>query len=110
MDDGLSVTLPSRTDPAGRDRAVRVTRFVAWVTGLVAAGLSALLSVVSAHAFKGHDGKAHRVAHRVVARVRVPGPQFVPGITGAPAPLQPPQQPPAVAPSEQPAPETSGGS
>jgi hypothetical protein len=103
------------TDPAARDRSVRTVRLVAWVTGLGAAGLTAALSVVAAHAFKGHDGQAKaaslvRIA-RPAARLKVPPPQNVPAISGAPAPLQPPAQPPAAAPpAEQDPAQTSGGS
>jgi hypothetical protein len=90
-----------------------VVRVVAWTTGLGAAGLTATLSIVAAHAFKGHDGTAKASATRparAVARVRVPAPQKVPAIPAAPAPLQPPPQPPAAAPPAEPAPQTSGGS
>jgi hypothetical protein len=103
------------TDPAARDRSVRNVRIVAWATGLGAAGLTAALSVVAAHAFKGHDGKAKAASPvhsaRPVARLKVPPPQHVPAIADAPAPLQPPAQPPAAAPPpEQVSPQTSGGS
>jgi hypothetical protein len=102
-------------DPAGRDRAVRAVRLVSWVTGLGVAGLTAGLAVAAAHAFKGHDGTARvtrpALSTRHRAHLRVPGPQDVPAIAGAPAPLQPPPQPPAaVAPTEQVPQETSGGS
>jgi hypothetical protein len=101
--------------PAGRDRAVRRVRVAAWSTGVAAAGLSAGLSVVAAHAFKGHDGRAKTTAalssRRAAARVNVPRAQHVPAIAGAPAPLEPPASPPAAAPPQpQPQPETSGGS
>lgn len=103
------------TDSAARDRSLRAVRLVAWVTGLGAAGLSAVLSVVAAHAFKGHDGKATAAgpvrSSRPLARLTVPAPQDVPAISGAPAPLQPPGQPPAAAaPTEQVPVQTSGGS
>jgi hypothetical protein len=103
------------TDPAARDRSVSAVRLVAWVTGLGAAGLTAALSVVAAHAFKGHDGKAKAarlaLSARPVARLNVPPPQDVPAISGAPAPLQPPAQPPVAAPPPEQAPaQTSGGS
>lgn len=103
------------TDPAARDRSVRTVRLVAWVTGLGAAALTAALSVVAAHAFKGHDGKAKAASPvrsaRPVARLKVPSPQDVPAISGGAAPLQPPAQPPAAAPPpEQIPPQTSGGS
>jgi hypothetical protein len=102
-------------DPAARDRSVRTVRVVAWVTGVGAAAVTAGLSVVAAHAFKGHSGEA-RAASPVrdagpVTRLKVPPPQDVPGISGAPAPLQPPAQPPAAAPPTEQVPEqTSGGS
>jgi hypothetical protein len=91
--------------PAGRDRIVRRVRILALSVAAAAAGLSAGLSVVAAHAFKGHDGTVRTTA----ARVRVPPAQHVPAIAGAPAPLQPPAAAPTVAPP-QPQPETSGGS
>ena len=90
--------------PAGRDRNVRRVRILAWSVAAAAAGLSAGLSVVAAHTFKGHDGTV-----RTVARVSVPPAQYVPAIAGAPAPLQPPAAAPTAAPP-QPEPETSGGS
>jgi hypothetical protein len=102
---------------ASRDRALRRLRVAAWGVGLGAAALTGGLSVVAAHAFKGHDGKARVTAAvarsaRTGARVSVPAPQRVPAIAGQPAPLQPPPQPPAAAvPQEQaPAPAVSGGS
>lgn len=103
------------TDPAARDRSVRTVRVVAWVSGIGAAGLTALFSGVAAHAFKGHDGKAKAASparsSRPLARVSVPPPQDVPAISGAPAPLQPPAQPPAAAPPTEQAPaQASGGS
>lgn len=104
------------TDPSGRDRSVRAVRLVGWAAGLGAAGLTAVLSVVSAHAFKGHDGKTDAAepvrGSRPVAALTVPPPQDVPAISGAPAPLQPPAQPPtAVAPPAEQVPvPTSGGS
>jgi hypothetical protein len=112
--------MPS-ADPVTRDRSVRTVRIVAWASGLGAAGLTAALSVVAAHAFKGHDGKAKSASPvrsaRPLARVTVPPPQDVPAISGAPAPLQPPAQPPAAAPppteqppAQSPPAETSGGS
>jgi hypothetical protein len=106
---------------ASRDRALRRVRLAAWGVGVGAAALTGGLSVVAAHAFKGHTGKARAtpaVARRAhaAARVRVPPPERVPAIAGDPAPLQPPAQapaqPPAAAvPQEQaPAPPVSGGS
>src|SRR4051812_23519416 len=106
-------------DPQARDRFVRRTRHVGRLVGIAAAGATALLSVVAAHAFKGHDGrKARAVAARVhpraaTARPTVPPPDNVPSIFGAAAPIQAPSAPPAAAapaPVPQPAPETSGGS
>jgi hypothetical protein len=102
---------------ASRDRALRRVRLAAWGIGVGAAALTGGLSVVAAHAFKGHNGKARVTAAvarsaRTAARVSVPPPQRVPAIAGQPAPLQPPAQPPAAAvPQEQaPAPPVSGGS
>jgi hypothetical protein len=89
---------------------------VAWGVGVGAAGLTAALSVVAAHAFKGHTGKVKVAAaisrrHRGAAGVSVPAPQDVPAISGAPAPLEPPGEPPAAAQEQQgPAPAVSGGS
>ena len=115
------------TNPRARDRALRMVRGAAWSVGVGAAGLTALFSVVAAHAFKGHSGKTKAVAAvrpaRQLQRVSVPPPQHVPAISGAPA-LAPPAQPPAAAPSQQsapapqpapvpqpaPAPQVSGGS
>ncbi|HTN22818.1 MAG TPA: hypothetical protein VL120_02455 [Solirubrobacteraceae bacterium] len=103
----------AQLDPAGRDRAVTAARIVAWASAIAAAGAAAGFSVAAAHAFKGHDGTATvvRAPRRPAAeRVRVPPPQDVPAISGAPAPLLPPPAPPAAALPE-PAPvETSGGS
>jgi hypothetical protein len=103
--------------PASRDRALRRVRLAAWGVGVGAAALTGGLSVVAAHAFKGHDGKvraATAVARRAraAARVTVPPPQRIPAIAGQPAPLQPPPQPPAAAVPQQqaPAPPVSGGS
>jgi hypothetical protein len=113
----------SAPSPAGRDRAVRRVRVLAWSVAAATAGLSAGVSVVAAHAFKGHDGRARttettaavpspRAAAR--ARVHVPRAQHVPAIAGAPAPLQPPAAAPTAAPpvpqQQQQQPETSGGS
>jgi hypothetical protein len=105
---------PASPNPAGRDRAVRRVRVLAWGVAAATAGLSAGLSVVAAHAFKGHDGRVKTTAALPSARaVRVPRAQHVPAIDGAPAPLQPPAAAPtAVPPQPQPdvQPETSGGS
>ena len=115
-------------DPNGRDRAIRRVRSAARLVALAAAGATATLSVVAAHAFKGHDGrKASTTAKPVRTRtvpaapkaIEVPPPQQVPAISGAPAPLAapstppasaPPPPPPEPAPAPAPAPETSGGS
>jgi hypothetical protein len=104
---------PSSPSPAGRDRAVRRVRVLAWSVAAATAGLSAGLSVVAAHAFKGHDGRVRAAvaSPRAAARVRVPRAQHVPAIAGAPAPLRPPAAAPTEAPPQpQPQPETSGGS
>jgi hypothetical protein len=103
-------------DGASRDRSIRTVRVVSWAAAIGAAGLAAALSVVSAHAFKGHDGRAHARAPiaraRPFHRVRVQGPEHVPAIAGAPAPLLPPQAAPvAVPPPVEQAPvQTSGAS
>lgn len=112
-------------DPRARDTFVRRARHAGRLIGVVAAGASAALSVVAAHAFKGHDGRhARTVTAAARARTRpaprntsVPPPEHVPAISGAPAPLETPAAPPAAAdpaasaPVEAaPPPETSGGS
>jgi hypothetical protein len=101
-----------RFDAQARDRLLGRARLAGWAVGAAAAGATALLSVVAAHAFQGHRGTASHAATPSAASassVRVPPPQDVPAIDGAPPPLQPPPSPPeAVAP--QPAPVTSGGS
>jgi hypothetical protein len=113
--------LPPRTTPDARDRALRRVRRTAWGVAAGAAGLTVGLSAVAAHAFKGHQRAASVRAAPPAAPppplaplpVHVPGPQAVPSIAGAPAPLQPPAQPPAPAPAPAapaPAPQVSGGS
>jgi len=93
---------------------VRRVRALAWTVAAATAALSAWLSVVAAHAFKGHDGQVSTTAARSGARaVDVPRAQHVPAIDGAPAPLEPPAAAPtAVPPQPVPdvQPETSGGS
>jgi hypothetical protein len=117
---------PPTTTPDARDRALRRVRFTAWGVAAGAAGLTVGLSAVAAHAFKGHQRSASppapspaapraQRATRPAHRVHVPGPQAVPSIAGAPAPLQPPAQPPSAAPAPAPAdpapaPQVSGGS
>ena len=96
------MTTGAAADPAARDRWLRGTRAIAWMTGLVAAGLTAAFSIAAAHAFKGHDGRAHATrvsatAGRSHSHLTVPPPQHVPAISGAPTPLQAPSQPPAAA-------------
>ena len=59
---------PASPSPAGRDRAVRRVRALAWTVAAATAALSAGLSVVAAHAFKGHDGQVGTTAARVGAR------------------------------------------
>ncbi|MCW2967554.1 MAG: hypothetical protein JWM71_1326 [Solirubrobacteraceae bacterium] len=87
--------------PASRDRTLRSLRAVAWLAGVVTAALTAVFSVVAAHAFKGHTGKTHVIAAvrrtRPPAHNTVPPAQHVPAIASAPAQLQPPQQAPAPA-------------
>lgn len=100
-----------------RDAALRRTRVMIAGVAAGAVGVSGLLSVVAAQAFKGRPQRVagHTWAHAApVPRTHVPGPQAIPPIAGAPAPLQPPAQPPA-APTPQPvapgpAPQVSGGS
>jgi hypothetical protein len=111
---GAATAQPSA---ASRDRALRRVRLAAWGVGVGAAALTGGLSVVAAHAFKGHDGKTRLTAAvartaRAGARVKVPPPENIPAIAGQPAPLQPPPQPPAAAVPQQqaPAPPVSGGS
>jgi hypothetical protein len=108
---------PCSPSPAGRDRAVRRVRVLASGVAAATAALSVGLSVVAAHAFKGHDGRVKTTAAvpsaRAASRVHVPRAQHVPAIAGVPAPLRPPAAapaatPPASQPQEQP--ETSGGS
>jgi hypothetical protein len=113
--------------PETRDRSVKIVRLATWVLSLGAAALTAVFSVVAAHAFKGHsNGGATKATS--VAQMRVPAPQHVPAIRSVPAlrrPKQPPdaansQTPtpqaaapaptPAPAPAPQPQPQTSGGS
>jgi hypothetical protein len=103
---------PASPNPAGRDRAVRRVSVLAWSLVAVTAGWSAGLSVVAAHAFKGHDGRVNTtVALPGAGAVRVPRAQHVPAIDGAPAPLQPPAAAPtALPPQPDVQPETSGGS
>jgi hypothetical protein len=112
-------------DPSARDRLVRRVRHAGRLLAVATAGATTVFSVVAAHAFRGHNGKS-RTRRAVAAttpapRVRVPPPQHVPAIAGAPPPLQPPAEPPASAPAPAPAtsapapapapaPETSGGS
>jgi hypothetical protein len=87
--------MPTRVPlaPASRDRAIRRLRVVTWTVAGVAAATATGLSVVAAHAFKGHaTTRAVRRPPRVA--VRVPPPQQVPAISGAPAPLAPPPAPP----------------
>ena len=104
------------SSPSARDRQLRRVRHAGRVLAVAAAGATAVFSVVAAHAFRGHNGKARvRVAAPPVAaphRSRVPPPPDVPQIAGAPPPLQAPEQPPAAAapPESAPPPETSGGS
>jgi hypothetical protein len=129
MDVGMS-EIRSRHSPSRRDRALRRVRRTTWAIGAGTAGLATTLSVVSAHAFKGHSrnpasAAAAAAKPRPLRRVVVPAPQRVPAIADNPAPLQPPAAPPsatpapappaaapapAPAPQPQPQPQTSGGS
>ena len=101
--------MSERVDPRERDRLVGRMRIAGRVVAVAAAGATALLSVVAAHAFRGHGGGTARAAIAPVARVHVPPPQDVPAVEGSPPPPQPPAAPPEAAPPE-PAPVTSGGS
>ena len=132
----MTLTMSSPTDrSARRDRALRRVRRATWGAGAAVTGLAAGLSVMAAHAFKGHSGapttsttttppSRHDPAHH---RVQVPAPQYVPPISAqslAPPespPSAPPPQPqpqavpapvpaPAPAPVPVPAPSVSGGS
>lgn len=112
------------SDASGRDRALRRLHRARWAIGAAAAGLTALLSITAADAFRGHTGSGKVVSAPVrrraqpPVRVTVPRPQGVPAIVGSPAPLQPPAAPPAAAPpppaptpaAPVPAPQVSGGS
>lgn len=126
---------PRARSAFARDRALRRIRVVSWAVGAVTAGLAGALSVVAAHAFRGHDRSAPVTPTSAVGasrqptrRVHVPPPQHVPSIDEQ-APLQPPSSPPAAAPPTSPsrapaspapapepapapvpAPQTSGGS
>ena len=106
-----------------RDAGLRRTRAIVAGVAAGAVGLSGLLSVVAAQAFKGHPQRATTTRAKTQTHTRarapsvsVPGPQSVPSIAGDPAPLQPPAQPPAAAtpqpsaPEPAPEPQTSGGS
>jgi hypothetical protein len=103
-----------------RDAALRRTRAIVAGVAAAAVGLSGTLSVVAAHAFKGHSqGSSTAPVAKAsdrgrLPRVSVPGPQRIPSISGQAAPLQPPAQPPAATPDTQPAPapapQVSGGS
>lgn len=124
----------ARLDPRARDVFVSRARHFGRLIGFAAASATAALSVVAAHAFKGHDGRKARTI-TATARTRpvrshgtvVPPPEHVPAISGAPAPLEAPSSPPAAASSQAsppaaaapapapvpvpvPAPATSGGS
>jgi hypothetical protein len=97
-----------------RDRALRRARRTGRACTAGALGLAAGLSLLVAHASARHTPTA---AHRPAptAHVRVPGPQPVPHVTGAPSPPQPPVQPPvpdtaAQTPAPAPPPAVSGGS
>jgi outer membrane biosynthesis protein TonB len=98
----------SRQSPSRRDRALRRVRRGTWAIGAGTAGLATTLSVVSAHAFKGHShGAAPAPApkqRQPLRRVAVPGPQHVPAIAHNPAPLQPPSAPPSATPAPAPTP------
>ena len=93
-----------------RDAALRRTRAVVAAVAAGAVTLSGLLSVVAAHAFKGH-ARVTTAAARQPLSTDVPGPDAIPSIAGDPAPLQPPAQPPAATPPPTATePQVSGGS
>jgi hypothetical protein len=112
--------VPVRPDPdqlRARDAALRRTRAI--VAGVVAGavGLSGLISVVAAQAFKGRaqaaaTPPATAAPRHGARRLPVSPPQAIPSIAGDTAPLQPPEQPPADAQPSAPAPQPqeSGGS
>src|SRR3954467_3648928 len=103
----MSSTPPRRRwNPRSRDAALRRTRHVTGLIAAAAAGGAGLFSVVAAHAFKGHPRVQAAPARARAATV--PGPEFVPSLSGAPrAPAAAPAPPP---PAPEPEPVTSGGS
>ena len=116
-------TLAPDAPEDARDRDLVRVRAVAWLVGIGAAAATVVLSVVSAHAFKGHTGGTAPAGAAATPRgttpaprrapLQLPGPQAVPAVSGAAAPLQPPAEPPAnaqPAPVPAPSPPVSGGS
>jgi hypothetical protein len=109
---------PRRDPLAVRDRALRTARRTARACAAGGLGLATALSFLAAHTPSGHtqsDGRPARATTPAApARPRVPPPQPVPQIDGAPpAPQPPPQAPtPDVAPAPAPVapPAVSGGS
>jgi hypothetical protein len=101
--------------PSRRDRAIRRVRNLTWAVGAATAGLATSLSVVAAHAFKGHSrqtGPATIVAPKAPTprRVTVPPPERVPAIAPGAAPLSPAPTPPSAAPTPTPAPPPAAAS
>jgi hypothetical protein len=99
-----------------RDVALRRSRQLVAGVAVAAVGLSGLVSVVAARAFKGRQRGAPArapVQRARTPRVQVPAPDRIPSIAGDPAPLQPPAQtpaPPPVPAPTAPPPQVSGGS
>ena len=123
---------PDPVSPTRRDRSLRRVRRATLAVGAATVGLATTLSVVAAHAFKGHSRQAGQDTALVTKRPRtrslvVPAPQHVPPISSGGESLQPPSAPPSSAapppaspppapapvaprPAPAPAPQTSGGS
>src|SRR3954454_22827 len=102
MDEGMTEPRPAKS-PSRRDRAIRRIRNVTWAVGAATAGLATSLSVVAAHAFKGHprqvkSGGVGATKPAAPRRVVGPPPQRVPATANTPAPLNPPATPPSAAP------------
>jgi len=108
----VTTEMSSLTDRStNRDRSLRRVRRATWGVGAAVAALATGLSVVAAHAFKGHNGAstttttAPPASHQEPTHhhhVTVPAPQYVPPISATP--LAPPDNPPSAAPQQQPAP------
>jgi hypothetical protein len=116
---------PDPVSSSRRDRSLRRVRRVTLAIAAATAGLATTLSVVAAHAFKGHARQTGQDTALVTKRpperrLVVPPPQRVPPISSSGESLQPPSAPPSSpapqpaspqpAPAPPPAPQTSGGS